>query len=496
MSEPTTNNDFDYTFQYVPLRGLTAATMEKYDILTKVDPNGTPVAQGYKYANGAIKIRNLLKKEFHSKGPMSEATLFGKDKFNAGSSKAVTICEGELDAASVYELLGRKYPAVSVRSASSARKDCAAEYDYLNAFDAIYLCFDNDEPGQRAAAEVAGLFNFNKVFHVKLTKHKDANDYLQHNDQKEFLSTWHNAKKFLPEGIISSFSEMYEILKEETATSVATYPFKTLQEMVAGIRYGEVNLFTAQEGVGKTEIFRAMEYHLLQTTDANIGVIHLEEGKRRFLDGLSGYQLHTPAHKDPFLTPEEKRDALVAAIRRDNRVHFYSHFSSDDPDAILDSIRFMAGACECKFVFLDHITMLVSGTADGDERRLLDYISTKLAGMVEELNFTLFLISHLNDDNKTRGSRNISKIADLHVQLVRNLDSADPIERNTTHLLVKKNRFAAQTGPGGALYFDPDTYMISERIDPAFNLPPTEVPHGYHQSPHPAATGADPGVSA
>jgi twinkle protein len=231
------------------------------------------------------------------------------------------------------------------------------------------------------------------------------------------------------------------------------------------------------EGVGKTEIFRGLEYHLLQTTESNIGVIHLEEGKRRFYEGVVGYELQTAAHHDPYLTPEQKKEAYEKAVKRDNRLHFYTHFSSDDPDSILDSIRFMAGACECKFIFLDHITMLVSGTPTDDERRLLDYLSTKLAGMVEELDFSFFLISHVNDDGKTRGSRNISKIADLHVQLVRDLESTDPMERNTTNLIVKKNRFAAVTGPGGRLYFDQDTYMIRELTDPPHNLPPTEVPN-------------------
>lgn len=480
MTDQTISDDFEYSYQYLSARGLTAATMEKYNILTKVDPNGLPIAHGYTYPNGAVKIRNLLKKEFLSKGDMSNATLFGRDKFQSGSYKSVTICEGELDAASVYQLLGSKYPVLSVRSASSARKDCAAEFEYLNSFDSIYLCFDADEPGQRACAEVAGLFNFNKVFHVKLDKFKDPNEYLQAGAEKEFVSAWWNAQKFLPEGIISSDSEVFEIFKEEKATSIATYPWATLQELTKGIRYGEVVLLTAMEGVGKTEIFRGLEYHLLQTTDANIGVIHLEEGKRRFYDGVAGYELKTAAHHDPYLTPEQKIEAYKKAVRRDNRLHFYTHFGSDDPDVILDSIRFMAGACECKFIFLDHITMLVSGTAEGDERRILDYISTKLAQMVEELDFCLFLISHINDDGKTRGSRNISKIADLHVQLVRDLDSSDPIIRNTTNLLVKKNRFAAQTGPGGSLYFDKETYLISERASPSLSLPPLEPADGNH----------------
>ena len=66
MTEDTNNDDFEYSFQYVPLRGLTATTMEKFHILTKVDPNGVPIAQGYTYPNGAVKIRDLLKKDFRA----------------------------------------------------------------------------------------------------------------------------------------------------------------------------------------------------------------------------------------------------------------------------------------------------------------------------------------------------------------------------------------------------------------------------------------------
>jgi hypothetical protein len=109
---------------------------------------------------------------------------------------------------------------------------------------------------------------------------------------------------------------------------------------------------------------------------------------------------------------------------------------------------------------------------DGDERRTLDYISTKLAHMVEEQDFCLFMISHVNDDGKTRGSRNISKVADLSIHLDRDLTVSDPVERNTTKLMIRKNRFASQTGPAGQLYFDPTTFKIKPRAIPPHDLPP------------------------
>src|SRR5262249_36503129 len=156
---------------------------------------------------------------------------------------------------------------------------------------------------------------------------------------------------------------------------------------------------------------------------------------------------------------EEVKEAYRKIIKRDERLHAYGHFGSDDPETIIDKIRFLVSACDCKFIFLDHITMVVTGLADGEQTKALDYLSTKLAMMVEDLNSGLIFISHVNDDGLTRGSRNISKVAHTWVHMDRNITSGSEIERNTTNLIVRKNRFAGRTGPAGKLIFDPSTFI-------------------------------------
>lgn len=466
----------EFTYQYVPWRGVSRATMETYGVYTKVDAHGTPVAIQFPYSKEASKIRQIAEKKFHSIGDMSNATLFGKDRFPSGSSRSITITEGEMDALSAYQMLGSSFPVISVRSASSAESDCKRERDYLNSFERIYLCLDNDEPGREATKRVARLFDFNKVYDVQLSELKDANSYLEAGKTDAFKRIWWNSRRFLPEGILSSFDEFDKIVEGDKKAAVATLPFKTMQDLTYGVRTGEVYLFTAQEGIGKTEIIRAIEHHLLKTTDENIGIIHLEEDKARNLKGLAGYQLGVPCHlPDSQVNPDDIKQALRNMARRDERIHLYNHFGSDDPDIILDTIRFLAAACDCKFIFLDHITMVVSGLADDDERKALDYISTRLAMMVKELDFALFLVSHVNDEGKTRGSRNISKIADCWIHLDR--DKAAPTEeqRNTTNLTINKNRFGARTGPGGKLFFDLGTFMITEIDAQDMALPPRET---------------------
>jgi hypothetical protein len=228
------------------------------------------------------------------------------------------------------------------------------------------------------------------------------------------------------------------------------------------------HLFIVSEGwtlTHNTEIIRAIEYHLLKTTDHKIGIIHLEEEERRTLCGLVGYHVKKPVHlPDSGFSNEDILKSYKELTKEEDRVHVYGHFGSDDPDIILDIIRHLVVVSGCKFVFLDHITMLVTGFEDEDERKKLDYISTKLAMMTRELNFTLFLISHVNDDGKTRGSRNIAKVADLIVALDRDIEHADPEIRNTTNITVKGNRFSGRSGPACPLFFSTESYTLSEKV--------------------------------
>jgi len=392
----------------------------------------------------------------------SKVQLFGKDRFSAGQSQSITIVEGEYDALSVYQMLGSTYPVVSVRSSGTAMEDCAKNYKFLNSFDNIYLCFDNDSHGEEATTKVATLFDASKVRHVQMSM-KDANDYLTAQRGKEFLYTWHNAKRYLPKGIVSSYEEIEKLLHERDASSIVSYPFSILQEMTYGIRTGETVLFTALEGVGKTEILRAIEYHSLQETKESIGIIHLEEDERRSVQGLAGYKLQGPTHlPDSKLSVEEVLEGYRSLTKRDNRVYFYSHYGSEDPTTILDTIRFLVTGCGCKIIYLDHLTMLVTGFEGDDERRKLDYISTRLVMMAKELDFALLIVSHVNDDGKPRGSRNIAKVCHVHIHLDRDVEAETHTVRNKTRVTIRKNRFGSHTGPAGTLVFDPNTFLIEE----------------------------------
>lgn len=455
--------DEKFTSQVLDWRGINSNSFRKYGVTFKCRADGEPFEVGFPYGNGAYKVRGYSEKRFRSVGDMSNAHLFGMSVFPAGCADSIIVTEGELDAISAHQITGR--PAVSIRGASSGLADCRASREYLNSFNRVYLCLDSDTPGQEATQKIATLFDNSKVYHVKLSGYKDANAFLEAGKTEEFKNIVFYARRFVPSEVVSSFSDVKRLLEEEQAKPIVTYPFENIQAMTMGIRRGIV-LITAQEGYGKTEIIRAIEAHILRTTDLNIGIIHLEEAGSRSVKGLAGYELGRPVH-----LPDSNEDsgtilkAYTDLTKRDERVHIINHFDNDDPRSALEIIRWLVAVSGCKVVFLDHITMMVTGLEQEDERRKLDFISTQLEKMTEELDFSLIMVSHINDDGKTRGSRNVGKVANVRIDLSRDLVNPDETERNKTYLTISKNRDAARTGPAGILYFDPETFIVRDFKD-------------------------------
>lgn len=452
-----------FTYEFLPLRGIDKATMKFYNVKAKIDAEGKPLSLGFVYPNESMKIRNLEQKDFYSQGDIAKAGLFGRNLWEMGSHKYVTITEGELDALSLYQTI--RGPVVSVQSASTAGRDCVVDRAWLNSFERVYLAFDNDESGRRATAEVAKLFDYDKVYHVRFTKHKDANDFLIAGERDELANLWHNSKRYIPENIVSSLDEFKAAVREAPLKGF-DYPSKTLTEMTEGIRFGETVLITAQTGVGKTEFMHAVEYKLLKESDYRIGTIYLEETKRKHLQALAGLELG----KDVSLansgcTPDQVIDAVQRVVVEDDRLFIYDHYGSDDPEVLLESIRFLVAACGCRVVMLDHISMVVSGSSEKDERKGLDRIMTKLEMMVKELDFALIVVSHVNDFGQTRGSRYIEKISHIRIDISRDVMSEDPVKRQTAVFTIPKNRPAKKTGPAGKLYFNFTTNRYEELDD-------------------------------
>ena len=450
----------------IPTRGLVEYALRKYGVKTEVN-NDEPVRTFFTYPNGAVKVRDWKEKKFYVHGPMVNAGLFGKDNFDAGCTDTVVITEGEYDAVAFYQALGGKAAVVSVQSSSTAKRDCKNDFDFLNSFDKIILAFDNDDPGREAKAKVASMFDPKKLLTVKFTQFKDANDYVRHGKEYDLYQLWENASRETPDGIIHSFRDIEEALNEHKQHKLASYPFDCLENALFGLHKGELVLFKGMEGIGKTEIFRAMEYHALKTSTENIGIIRLEETLGDTIRGLATYHLQAPAMmENSGVSNQDVMNAYRDIVKgKDDRLFIQSGFDSDDPDTILGNIRFLVSGCDCRIIFLDHLSMLVTGLEDDDERKKLDYVVTQLKKMAIQLGFCLVTIMHVNDNGQTRSSRYPPKIANTVIHMERNIRHPDPFERKKLSFIVEKGRGqGAKTGPVGSVYYDNDTTFTLQEL--------------------------------
>lgn len=466
-----TIEDKNVEYKFMAHRGIPLRVWEFYGVLTKIQ-DGVPHSLGFPYGEDAAKIRLLSgpkQEQFSTRGPIGRAGLFGKERFDPGSKDSITICEGEPDALAAYEMLRGKSACVAVQSASSAYRNCVDDWEYINSFDKIYLCLDNDKAGQEATKSLVGLFDFRKTYHVKFHKHKDANDYILAKEHDEFEKTWKNAKRFAPDNIISAFSDIEAALDESQEDQIGEYPFPELNDKLYGFHKGEVIVIKAPEGVGKTEFFRALEHHNVKNGDHPIGIIHLEEDNGTTVKAIAGYELGIPATlPDCGLSKSDILAAYRKAVKDDEgRIHIHSSFDLEDEEAFWGNVRFLVSAAGCRTIYLDHITwMATGGDQDEDERRKLDRISQRGKLLAKELGFALFEIAHVNDDGKTRGSRNISKVANTVISLYRDLLAGEDVVNFT----IEKARLGGRTGPAGQGYFNRKTGRM-EAEPPAAFLP-------------------------
>mgnify|MGYP003676234907 FL=1 len=428
----------------------------------------------------ANKIRDVKGKKFWSEGNLTSSGLFGEHIFG-GTGKYITVCEGEIDAMSAYEMLGSKWPVVSIKNgAASALQNCRDSFEYLNKFEQVVLCFDNDKPGREAALKVAELFDPNKCKIVQLEL-KDANEYLKTNQRKKFSDDWWNATTFTPAGIVN-LADLGSTLYDEKYCETVEYPWQGLNEKTYGMRTGELVTFTSGAGMGKSSIIRELMHHIMQVSKDNIGVLAMEESIRNTAFNLMSVEadarLYIKEVRNKYTREQltEWQDKTMGT----GRFFAFDHFGSISNDEILSKIRYMAKGLGCKWVILDHLSILVSGQEETDERKSIDILMTKLRSLVEGTNIGLLLVSHLrrpsgdrgHEDGREvslshlRGSASIAHLSDSVIALERNQQAADEVEANTTVLRILKNRYTGDTGVCCHLFYDKETGRMTEVNNP------------------------------
>lgn len=489
MQQPVVKQDWSNKLREVqndyPIRGFKERNIyrqvaEHYGVKVSYDLDGNIDAHYYPFFSNdtlaGYKVRRLPK-DFSSIGTV-KGGMFGQNLYSGGPRLVIT--EGELDAMSVQSAWYKKYktfyPVVSLRSASSV-KDLIKERDWIRNFDEVILWLDNDDAGREATKEAARIIGYDKIKIAKSSE-KDASD-LWIKDSDKVLKTIYDAVDYTPAGILTK-DELWSQLEKYNEIESVPYPdfMEGLNDKLKGMRFGEITLWTSGTGSGKSTLLREIGLHLLQSTPDKIGIISLEESPAETARKMAGMSIQkNPANEE---IPLDELKVGFDNIFGDDRVMVLDHQGSISDGSIMDFLEYMC-LSGCKYLFVDHITILASeGTEGLTGNEAIDKIMNDLLRLVKKHEVWIGLISHLRKtDNKgksfeegklpsmddIRGSGSIKQISMDIIAFARNVGSDNPEERNTIKTKVLKCRYTGLTGPSGSLYYDFDTGRLKKGSD-------------------------------
>lgn len=485
-----TFNIEDLQFRTNPDRKVTRRVCEMFGVRSEVNTDGNVSVTYYPYetkSGTSYKVRTLPKDFRVTKG-LDGAKLFGQGLWAGASRKRLVITEGEEDALAVAQAYdtynGNIYPVVSLPSSSNL-KPVAENLEWIREFEEVVLFIDNDDAGNTCVDKLAKIIGYAKCKVARGT-YKDASDILTKDSHTAVMQAIWNAKTYNPTGILSGDS-LWKALEAYDEIESVPYPscMPGLNHKLKGMRQGEITLFTSGTGSGKSTILREIAWHLVQNTEDKIGIIALEESPAETARKLSGLAIsRNPAAEE--IPLEDLREGFNQVFG-DERVLVLDHAGAIT-DGIVSQLEYMA-AVGCKYLFIDHITILVSEGAEGLEgNAAIDKVMNDLLKVAKVHNVWIGLVSHLRKTGQgkkafeegqlpslddIKGSGSIKQISMDIIAFARDSANEDDLIRNTVDLKVLKCRYTGLTGPAGKCKYIHNTGRL---IDGEANWDEIDVP--------------------
>lgn len=439
------------------------------------------------------KIREVPK-NFRSIGRTgADCEMFMSFRFNRGG-KYLLITEGEADSLAAYQMLkdynskrGSDFETavVSPTTGANSQKQIAANYKFFNLFDQCIVAYDSDKAGQEAVEKIIPALPKGKVKIMQM-RYKDANEYLEKGKDKEFISDFYAAKSYTPAGVVGS-SELYSRLIESTQVKKIPLPpfMKKLDEMLNSVELGTIGVIAAGSGAAKTTVANELIYYWLFNSPYKIGVVSLELTCGQYAQAMLSRHIENkianikdPSDKLKFLeTDHVKTKAEELFKTPDGQDRFVVIDERDGSIEVLQQkIEEMVISCDVKVIILDPISDLLDGLPLDEQANLMKWQKS----LIKNYNVTFINIAHIRKGSNNKESASTGafvpeeavigasqqvKSASWVVMLQRDKYSEDDVVRNTTHIVLTKNRSNGVTGKAGSMYYCNQTHRLYDLED-------------------------------
>lgn len=403
-------NDKQIVIDYWSKRCISKATLDYCDV--RQDKNGNTVFNYYDTNDVLTMVKyrpshkiDKSKKEnkaWCQTGADTSPLLFNMNRINATS--ALALCEGEGDCMSIIE--SGFTNVVSVPLGAGNFHWIEFNWDWLEQFDSIIICSDNDEAGEKMRKEcVYRLGSWRcKVVEIpqyiekdnRRIKIKDMNEVLYYCGKEKVLELISNAvDNPIPSVTDLSDSEDLDLDKIDGITT----GIKEVDKQLMRLFYGTLTILSGSPGAGKTSFLYQIICHAVN------------EGKGVWLFGRElplqmtrnwmNYIMAGKRNLTHYTTKEGTDFYKVTPEAKKQIGEYYRglwHCYNDDCPADLDSLLISAEETVRKYgaklcVFDNFMTMDMGATADNELTKQTEAIN-KIIDFARKFNVAAILVAH------------------------------------------------------------------------------------------------------
>jgi len=356
--------------------------------------------------------------------------LFGQEIAECINRKhnSLVITEGFWDTMSVYQaqvqsVKGTKYEGmepfvVSINlGTANAVENMLHNEEFVRSYDSWTLFLDDDYctpaetkkgimKGHEAREAIASAFVGSGISLMTVSPDdgfKDASDYMQAGRSDDLAKLVQFGKRpYSAEKIVKAREISLEELLEPRPEGIYVDSFPKLMDKIHGFRTSELVLLTSPSNTGKSTVLSLFANAFVDAGE-KIGMIYLEETNKETMQRLvaSKLKVNYLKFKDKPLelaTMEEIQEAYDDIVNNDKLV-MLSHFGSLPVSELMNKIKHMHLVEGCKYIMLDHLSMVISGLETDNERKQLDIVMTELAAFCAANQVCVIAVSHINRTN-------------------------------------------------------------------------------------------------
>lgn len=385
---------------FLKARGFDSSTVKHFRIgYTENREISIPV-----FKNGDLvdyKFRNVDEKKFrrHQGG---ETWVVNEEAFKWAKEDGYIVCvEGEFDAMALYQL--------GIRSVVSTTGGAQGATPWLNDIPddtKIFICYDNDEPGQEAATKIADRIGIERCLNM-MFEVKDANDFLLNGGTKEqFEEMMESAKKFQVEGILR-LDTVIDSLEKNKVQRIPTFLTRLTSHLGGGVPKAGIITLSGKPKSGKSSLLM------------NMVVNHAREGTPTLLVSLENDLYFTVQRLFEIIMNKRYKDFTEEDILElkekitDMPLYLDVSLGNWNIGRIEKVVSQMKRLYGVEIFGFDHLSYL-----SGEEVKDIDGVMRRLKMMSRNLNIVSYIVSHVTKmesentwptPNDLRGSASIAQ---------------------------------------------------------------------------------------